>query len=324
MSYVVAVVGATGMVGRKMLQVLEEKKFPVKEIKLLASARSAGKKMTFRGKEVVVEELKAESFVGVDVALFSAGGETSKKFAPEAAERGAIVVDNSSAWRMTEDVPLVVPEVNPEAIKNSKIIANPNCSTTQCVLPLKVVQDLFGLKRVVYSTYQAVSGSGRDGIEELKEGKRFYPYQIKNNCLPHIDVFLDNGYTKEEEKMINETRKILEVPELPITATCVRVPVLNCHGVSINVETESEVDIQKLRDALQDFPGVVLYDDPKNNVYPLASESDEKNEVFVGRLRKDPSIKNGLNMWVVSDNLRKGAATNTVQIAEVLAKGGKL
>jgi aspartate-semialdehyde dehydrogenase len=324
MSYVVAVVGATGMVGRKMLQVLEEKEFPVKEIKLLASSRSAGKKMVFRGKEEIVEELTPDSFIGVDVALFSAGGETSKKFAPEAASRGAIVVDNSSAWRMDKNVPLVVPEVNPDAIGDSKIIANPNCSTTQCVLPLKVVDNLFGLKRIVYSTYQAVSGSGRDGIEELQEGKRFYPHPIKNNCLPHIDVFLDNGYTKEEEKMINETRKILELPELPITATCVRVPVLNCHGVSINIETEKEVDIEKLKEAFRTFPGIILSDDPKNNVYPLASESDEKDEVFVGRLRKDFSIKNGLNMWVVSDNLRKGAATNTVQIAEILAKGGKI
>ncbi len=324
MSYVVAVVGATGMVGRKMLQVLEEKEFPVREIKLLASARSAGKKMVFKGKEKTVEELTPDSFIGVDVALFSAGGETSKKFAPEAAARGAVVVDNSSAWRMVEGVPLVVPEVNPEAIGDSKIIANPNCSTTQCVLPLKVVHELFGLKRVVYSTYQAVSGSGRDGIDELQEGKRFYPHPIKNNCLPHIDVFLDNGYTKEEEKMINETRKILELPELPVTATCVRVPVLNCHGVSINIETEKEVDIQKLREAMDNFPGIILCDDPKNNVYPLPTESDGKNEVFVGRLRKDFSVKNGLNMWVVSDNLRKGAATNTVQIAELLAKGGKI
>lgn len=324
MGYVVAVVGATGMVGRKMLEVLEEREFPVGEIKLLASARSAGERITFRGEERIVEELVPESFHGVDLALFSAGGGVSKRFAPEAARRGAVVVDNSSAWRMAEGVPLVVPEVNPEAVGGAEIIANPNCSTTQCVLPLKVVDELFGLKRVVYSTYQAVSGSGRGGIQELEEGERYYPHPVRGNCLPHIDEFLEDGSTKEERKMVDETRKILNLPSLPVTATCVRVPVLNSHGVSINIETREEVDLEKLRAAMGEFPGIVIEDDPKNNIYPLAREASERDEVFVGRLRRDLSVENGLNMWVVADNLRKGAATNTVQIAELLIEGGRL
>ncbi len=324
MGYVVAVVGATGMVGRKMLEVLEEREFPVDEIKLLASARSAGERITFRGEEWVVEELVPERFHGVDLALFSAGGGVSKRFAPEAARRGAVVVDNSSAWRMVEGVPLVVPEVNPEAVGGAEIIANPNCSTTQCVLPLKVVDELFGLKRVVYSTYQAVSGSGRGGIQELEEGERYYPHPVRGNCLPHIDEFLEDGSTREERKMVDETRKILNLPNLPVTATCVRVPVLNSHGVAINVETREAVDLKKLRAAMGEFPGIVVEDDPKNNVYPLAREVSERDEVFVGRLRMDLSVENGLNMWVVADNLRKGAATNTVQIAELLIEGGRL
>ncbi|GLI56300.1 aspartate-semialdehyde dehydrogenase [Propionigenium maris DSM 9537] len=324
MGYVVAVVGATGMVGRKMLEVLEEREFPVGEIKLLASARSAGERIGFRGEERVVEELVPESFHGVDLALFSAGGGVSKRFAPEAARRGAVVVDNSSAWRMAPEIPLVVPEVNPEAVGGADIIANPNCSTTQCVLPLKVVDELFGLKRVVYSTYQAVSGSGRGGIQELEEGERYYPHPVRGNCLPHIDEFLEDGSTKEERKMVDETRKILNQPELPVTATCVRVPVLNSHGVSINIETREEVDLEKLRGALEEFSGIVVEDDPKSNIYPLAREASERDEVFVGRLRRDLSVENGLNMWVVADNLRKGAATNTVQIAELLIEGGRL
>lgn len=324
MGYVVAVVGATGMVGRKMLQVLEEREFPVDEIKLLASARSAGKKIIFSGEERVVEELVPGSFTGVDLALFSAGGGISRRFAPEAVERGAVVVDNSSAWRMSEGVPLIVPEVNPESVGDGKIIANPNCSTTQCVLPLKVVDELFGLKRVIYSTYQAVSGSGRDGIDELEKGRRYYPHPVKGNCLPHIDDFLDSGNTREEEKMVDETRKILNLPNLPVTATCVRVPVLNSHGVSINIETERKVELEKLRTAMESFPGIVVQDKPENTIYPLATESNETDDVFVGRVRKDLSVENGLNMWVVSDNLRKGAATNTVQIGELLIKGGRL
>ncbi len=324
MGYVVAIVGATGMVGRKMLEVLEEREFPVREIKLLASARSAGKRINFRGEERLVEELVPESFHGVDLALFSAGGGISKRFAPEAARRGAVVVDNSSAWRMAEEVPLVVPEVNPEAVGEADIIANPNCSTTQCVLPLKVVDELFSLKRVVYSTYQAVSGSGRGGIQELEEGERYYPHPVRGNCLPHIDEFLEDGSTKEERKMVDETRKILNRPDLPVTATCVRVPVLNSHGVSINIETREEVDLEKLREAMGEFPGIVVEDDPKSNIYPLARKASERDEVFVGRLRRDLSVENGLNMWVVADNLRKGAATNTVQIAELLIEGGRL
>ncbi len=324
MGYVVAVVGATGMVGRKMLDVLEEREFPVEKIKLLASARSAGKRVDFRGRVEVVEELTPESFEGVDLALFSAGGGVSRKFAPEAAKRGAVVVDNSSAWRMVEGVPLVVPEVNPDAVGKAEIIANPNCSTTQCILPLKVVDDLFGLKRVVYSTYQAVSGSGRGGIDELEKGERYYPHPVNGNCLPHIDEFLEDGSTKEERKMVDETRKILNLPNLPVTATCVRVPVVNSHGVSINIETQKRVDLEKLRAAMEEFPGMVVQDDPGNNIYPLAREASERDEVFVGRLRRDYSLENGLNMWVVSDNLRKGAATNTVQIAELLLEGGRL
>ena len=325
--YNIAIVGASGLVGGTFLKVLEERDLPIDNLYLFASARSAGKEVTFKGKTLVIEELTENSFDRkIDIALFSAGGDISKKFAPIASEKGVVVVDNSSAWRMDETVPLVVPEVNPEDIfKNKGIIANPNCSTIQSVVPLKVINDLYGIKRVVYSTYQAVSGSGIKGIEDLERGLRGeapknYPHPIVNNCLPQIDSFLENGYTKEEEKMINETRKILGNWELPVTATCVRVPVMNGHSVSINVELEREANIEELKAKFREFDGITLEDDVQNSVYPLAASATGKDDVFVGRIRKDFSIQNGLNLWVVADNIRKGAATNAIQIAEVLMK----
>lgn len=325
--YNIAIVGASGLVGGTFLKVLEERDLPIKNLYLFASARSAGKEVIFKGKTLVIEELTENSFDrDIDIALFSAGGDISKKFAPVASEKGVIVVDNSSAWRMDENVPLVVPEVNPEDIfKNNGIIANPNCSTIQSVVPLKVIDELYGIKRVVYSTYQAVSGSGIKGIEDLQRGlkgeePKTYPHPIVNNCLPHIDSFLENGYTKEEEKMINETRKILNKKNLPITATCVRVPVLNGHSISINVELEREANLEELKAKFRETKGIVLEDDVKNNRYPLATEANGTDEVYVGRLRKDFSIEKGLNLWVVADNIRKGAATNAVQIAEILMK----
>ncbi len=325
--YNIAIVGASGLVGGTFLKVLEERELPIKNLYLFASARSAGKEVIFKGKTLVIEELTEHSFDReIDIALFSAGGDISKKFAPIASEKGVIVVDNSSAWRMDENVPLVVPEVNPEDIfKNNGIIANPNCSTIQSVVPLKVIDELYGIKRVVYSTYQAVSGSGIKGIEDLQRGlkgeePKTYPHPIVNNCLPHIDSFLENGYTKEEEKMINETRKILNKKNLPITATCVRVPVLNGHSISINVELEREADLEELKAKFRETKGIIFEDDVKNNRYPLATEASGTDEVYVGRLRKDFSIEKGLNLWVVADNIRKGAATNAVQIAEILMK----
>lgn len=325
--YNIAIVGASGLVGGTFLKVLEERDLPIDNLYLFASARSAGKEIIFKGKTLVIEELTENSFDrDIDIALFSAGGDISKKFAPIASEKGVVVVDNSSAWRMDKDVPLVVPEVNPEDIfKNKGIIANPNCSTIQSVVPLKVINDLYGIKRVVYSTYQAVSGSGIKGIEDLERGlkgeaPKTYPRPIVNNCLPQIDSFLENGYTKEEEKMINETRKILGNWELPVTATCVRVPVMNGHSVSINVELEREPNIEELKAKFREFDGIILEDDVQNSIYPLAASATGKDDVFVGRIRKDFSIQNGLNLWVVADNIRKGAATNAIQIAEVLMK----
>ena len=259
-----------------------------------------------------------------DFAIFCAGGSVSEKYAPIAAAKGCIVIDNSSIFRMNEDVPLVVPEVNPECIyANKGIIANPNCSTIQAVLPLKPLDDNYKIKRIVYSTYQAVSGAGRFGIEDLEnkssgENLKKFPYSIYNNCIPHIDDFTQDGYTKEEHKMINETRKILNKPDLPVTATTVRVPIVNCHGESINVEFEKDFDIYDIKVLLQNFPGIIVVDDPEKNYYPLASKVDGNNEVFVGRIRRDFSVKYGINLWVVADNLRKGAATNAVQILEKL------
>ncbi|HHY90753.1 MAG TPA: aspartate-semialdehyde dehydrogenase [Clostridiales bacterium] len=321
-----AIVGATGMVGRTFLKVLEERDFPFENLYVFASSKSAGQKVTCKNKEYTVEELTESSFDrDIDIALFSAGASISKKFAPIAASKGVIVVDNSSAWRMEKDVPLVVPEVNPQDIEWHKgIIANPNCSTIQAVVALKPLHDHYKIKRIVYSTYQAVSGSGVKGIKDLEEGLKgndqllAYPHPIANNCLPHIDVFLENGYTKEEMKMINETKKILNEPDLKITATTVRVPVFNSHSESINIEFEKPFEIEEVREILRKAPGVVVQDDPENNVYPLARNAADTDDVYVGRIRRDFSVENGLNLWVVADNIRKGAATNTVQIAELL------
>lgn len=323
----VAIVGATGLVGSTFLKVLEERDLGITDLYLFASARSAGKKINFRGQEYTVEELTESSFDrDIDIALFSAGGDISRKFAPIAASKGVLVIDNSSAWRMEEGVPLVVPEVNPErALENRGIIANPNCSTIQCMAPLKALAEKYGLKRIIYSTYQAVSGTGQKGVEDLQNGlkglePKAYPHQIVNNCLPHIDSFLENGYTKEEMKMVNETRKILELPNLPVTATCVRVPVINSHSVSITAELNRDFDIDELKQALADYEGVALVDDPQKNIYPLAAEATGQDKVFVGRVRRDFSTDNSVNLWVVADNIRKGAATNAVQIAELFKK----
>lgn len=320
----IAIVGATGLVGRTFLKILEERELDITELYLFASKRSAGNKVIFKNKEYIVEELTENSFDrDIDIALFSAGGDISKKFAPIATEKGVLVVDNSSAWRMESGVPLVVPEVNPEtAFKNNGIIANPNCSTIQCMLPLKVLEEKYGLKRVIYCTYQAVSGSGHKGVEDLENGLRgeepkTYPHPIVNNCLPHIDKFLENGYTKEEIKMIDETRKILGIPDLPVTATCVRVPVMNSHSVSITAELERDFDLEEVKEALGNFAGMVLVDDVNSNEYPLASDATGQDKVLVGRVRRDFSTEKGINLWVVADNIRKGAATNAVQIAEL-------
>jgi aspartate-semialdehyde dehydrogenase len=319
----IAIVGATGVVGTTFLKVLEERNFPFNNITMLASARSAGKTVIFKGVPYPVVALDEDSFnEGIDIALFSAGGSTSEKFAPIAAAHGVIVIDNSSAWRMDPKVPLVVPEVNPEDIKwNQGIIANPNCSTIQAVVVLKPLHDKYKIKRIVYSTYQAVSGSGIKGINDLKNGTAIaYPHTIVGNCIPHIDVFLDNGYTKEEMKMIHETRKILGDQSIAITATTVRVPVYDAHSESINLEFEKSFDVEDVKNLLSKSPGIVLRDDPANNIYPLAKEAAGTDAVYVGRIRRDESIKSGLNMWVVADNIRKGAATNAVQIAEELLK----
>lgn len=322
--YNIAIVGATGMVGRKFLQVLEERKLPVENYYLFASKRSAGKKVAFFGRDYVVEELTETCFDGkdIDIALFSAGGDTSLKFAPVAAKAGAVVIDNSSAWRMDETVPLVVPEVNPEDIDwNKGIIANPNCSTIQAMVALKPLHDLYKIKRVIYSTYQAVSGAGLGGYQDLENGikgeaPKKFPHPIFGNCLPHIDVFLDNGYTKEEMKMVNETHKILHDPSIKVTATTVRVPVYYGHSESINLEFEKPYDLAELKAALAKAPGIVVQDDPQNSVYPMAITAADTDPVYVGRIRRDDTVESGLNIWVVADNIRKGAATNAVQIAE--------
>lgn len=321
-----AVVGATGLVGRTVLKVLEEKNLPIDEYVLFSSKKSAGSTIHFLGKDYLVKELTEDSFIEdrFSYAIFCAGGATSLKFAPIASSNGCIVIDNSSAFRMNKDVPLVVPEVNPEDIfLNNGIIANPNCSTIQAMLPLKALDDNFKIKRVIYSTYQAVSGAGRFGIDDLQNGIKGlppekFPYPIFNNCLPHIDSFLDNGYTKEEEKMINETRKILHKPELPVTATCVRVPVINCHCESINVEFEQQFDLSDVFSILSNYEHIKLKDDVVNLIYPLPTEVSGRDDVYIGRIRRDFSVKNGLNIWVVADNVRKGAATNAIQILEKL------
>ncbi len=341
----VAVAGATGAVGQTMLKVLEERDFPVAELRPLASARSEGKTIYFKGEPVTVQKLGHDSFQGIDIALFSAGGGRSLDYAPSAAKAGAVVIDNSSAWRMDPDVPLVVPEVNPHAVagyKTKGIIANPNCSTIQMVVALKPLHDHAKIKRIVVSTYQAVSGTGQKAIAELEQQVRqwaetapvagkpkgycgpyeyqAYPHQIAFNCLPHIDVFLDNGYTKEEMKMVNETRKIMEAPEIMVTATTVRVPVFYSHSESVNISFEKMISAQTARELLEKAPGVKVVDDPAHNRYPMALDAEGQDLTLVGRIREDISAPNGLDLWIVADNIRKGAATNAVQIAELLIK----
>lgn len=331
-SFRVAIAGATGAVGEEMRKVLEQRRFPVAELKLLASERSVGKKLLFNGEEVPVEQLAAGSFKGIDIALFSAGAARSKEFAPLAVEAGAVVVDNSSAFRMEENVPLVVPEVNPQAVKlHQGIIANPNCSTIQMVVVLKPLHDRSRIKRIVVSTYQSVSGTGKNAMRELLEQTRsmlsgeeikaeVYPYQIAFNLIPHIDAFLDNGYTKEEMKLVHETRKIMGYADMAITATSVRAPVFVSHSESVNIETEKKITAEEAREILRNAPGVAVVDDPQSSSYPMPAYAAGRDECFVGRIREDESIACGLNLWIVSDNLRKGAALNAVQIAELLTR----
>jgi len=333
--YNVAIAGVTGAVGRVFLEILKQRDFPVKNLLPLASKRSAGKKIDFKGEEIEIRELKKDSFKNIDIALFSAGGSISKKFAPYAVESGAVVIDNSSAFRMDAGVPLVVPEVNPEQISQHRgIIANPNCSTIIMAVAVKPVYDISRIKRIVVSTYQAVSGAGAKAIAELEQQVRalicekktsvsseVFPVQIAFNVLPHIDVFLDNGYTKEEMKMVHETQKIFGDSSIKVTATTVRVPVFTSHSESINIETEKKIPLQRVREALSEGRGLTLKDDFKDAVYPTALDSSGKDNVFVGRVREDNSLANGINMWVVGDQLRKGAALNAIQIAEQLTEG---
>jgi aspartate-semialdehyde dehydrogenase len=324
----VAVAGATGAVGREILSILAQRKFPASEVIPLASERSEGSKIPFAGGELTVRRLGHDSFEGVQLALFSAGASRSLEFAPSAVKAGAVVVDNSSAYRMDPEVPLVVPEVNAAALAGNKgIIANPNCSTIQMVVVLKPIHDKAGLRRIVVSTYQAVSGAGKSAMDELgaqieAAGRSETPAeasrQIAFNCLPQIDVFLDGGDTKEEQKMVNETRKILGSPKLPVSATCVRVPVYNSHSESVNVETEGPLSPEEARELLSNSQGIEVVDDPDLRVYPTALLASGQDPVYVGRIRRDSSVENALNMWIVSDNLRKGAALNAVQIAEAL------
>lgn len=330
----VAVAGATGAVGGAMLDVLERRNFPLNELRLLASERSVGKKLVFKGKEIAVQQMTKDAFAGIDIALFSAGASRSLEFAPAAAAAGAVVVDNSSAFRMDPEIPLVVPEVNPHAIAQYKkrgIIANPNCSTIQMLVALKPIHDKVKIKRIVVSTYQAVSGTGAKAIEELQQqvhdyvaGKplihKVYPHQIAFNCLPQIDSFLENGYTKEEMKMVNETRKMFEDNTIGVTATTVRVPVFYGHSEAVNIETEKKITAAEVKALLAKAPGVKLVDDPAQSQYPLAIDCQGKFETLVGRIREDESIANGINLWVVSDNILKGAALNAVQIAEILIR----
>ena len=324
-----AIVGATGLVGRKFLEVLEEKsQIKIKNLYLFASAKSAGKQIVFRGKPVTIIELNEENIkkYKIDYALFSAGGGVSATYAPIFAVNGTIVIDNSSAWRMDTNVPLIVPQVNPEEIEHHQgIIANPNCSTIQCMLPLQALKQAFGLKKVSYSTYQAVSGSGQKGIMDLErttngEAPSFYPYPIFNNCIPCIDSFLDNGYTEEEMKMINETRKILNLPELEITATCVRVPVMNSHCVETNIELSKDFEIDEIYKTLSTFPNIVIADDPAHHIFPVPTMATGSDKVFVGRIRRTLSNPKGLHIFCVADNVRKGAASNAVEILELFLK----
>ncbi len=327
----VAVVGATGLVGSKMLQVLAERNFPVTDLFAIASEKSVGKKVSFKGKEYEVMTWETAIAKKPDVAIFSAGGSTSKELAPKFAAIGCTVIDNSSAWRMEPNIPLVVPEVNANVLTaTDKIIANPNCSTIQMVVVLKPLHDKYKIKRVVVSTYQSVTGTGKKAVDQLfsernkTEGEKAYPYQIDLNLLPHIDSFLDNGYTKEEMKMVNETKKIMGDDTIRVTATTVRVPVVGGHSESVNIEFENDFDLNEVREVLTNAPGVIVYDDVKNLKYPMPILAHDKDETFVGRLRRDESQPNTLNCWIVSDNLRKGAATNAVQIAEYLMEKGLL
>ena len=334
----VAVVGVTGAVGQKMLRILEERIFPVGELKPLASERSRGKRITFKGVEIPVEVLSRESFRGVDLALFSAGASISREFAPLAVEAGCLVVDNSSAFRYEDDIPLIVPEVNPHQIKEVKnrgIIANPNCTTIISIVPLKPLHDYGKIERIIASSYQATSGAGAQAMLELEEqvrdyvaGKslnsRVFPYQIAFNLIPQIDVFLENGYTKEEMKMVWETRKIMEAPQIRVTATCVRVPIFRAHSVSITIETERKITREKALELLSQAPGVQVLDDPSNRRYPMPLYVAGKDDCFVGRIREDISCERGLNLFVVGDQLRKGAALNAIQIAELLVSQGLL
>ncbi|HEX9920092.1 MAG TPA: aspartate-semialdehyde dehydrogenase [Candidatus Methylomirabilis sp.] len=326
----VAVAGATGAVGEVMIRILQEREFPVRNLRLLASERSEGKQLEFKGEKIKVERMTPDSFKGIDIALFSAGASRSKEFCPAAVEAGAVVIDNSSAFRMEPDVPLVVPEVNPDAVRRHKgIIANPNCTTIVTVVPLKPLHDFARIKRMIVSSYQAVSGAGARAIDELRrqvmafaKGEQMevsaFPYQIAFNVLPHIDAFLENGYTKEEMKMVNETRKIMEDDSIRITATTVRVPVFYAHSVSVNIETEKKLTPRMARELLSRAPGVRVHDDPANRIYPMPLLVAGEDDCFVGRIREDESVENGLNLWVVGDQLRKGAALNAIQIAEVL------
>lgn len=332
--YHVAVAGATGAVGNEMIQILEEQEFPVASLKLLASSRSAGKTLDFRGESLHVEELRDDSFEGVDIALFSAGAAASRQFAPAAAESGCVVIDNSSGWRMDPEVPLVVPEVNPHAVADYRrkgIIANPNCSTIQMVVVLKPIYDAAGIERVVVSTYQAVSGTGKNAMDELTEQTRnlltfqevtpeVYPHRIAFNCFPHIGSFLENGYTEEEMKMVHETHKIMEDPNIRVSATTVRIPVFYGHSEAVNIQTERKLSAKEARVLLFQAPGVRVMDNPDERIYPMPSEAAGINDTLVGRIREDISIENGLDLWIVADNIRKGAALNTVQIAELLIK----
>lgn len=328
--YNVAIVGATGLVGGLFIKLLEQRKFPVTEIRLLASADSAGKQIKFQNKWITIEVLDENSFKNIDFAFFSAGAAVSRQYAPIAAASGATVIDNSSAFRMEPDIPLVVPEVNNHALqKHNNIIANPNCSTIQMVVVLKPLHRAFSVRRVIVSTYQAVSGTGKDAVRELSEQslailqnleviKRVYPHQIGFNLVPHIDKFMPDGYTKEEIKMINETRKIMDLNNLRITSTCVRVPVFTGHSISLNVEFDKRLDMERARSLLEETPGIAVIDDPVNSIYPTPAELAGRDEVFIGRMRRDESVDSGLNLWVVADNLRKGAALNAIQIAELL------
>jgi len=332
--YNVAVVGATGAVGEEMLKILDQRNFPLKNIRAIASERSEGKTVVFQGEKVKVENLATASLKNIDIALFSAGASISREFSPRFVKNGAVVIDNSSAFRMEREVPLIVPEVNPQAVERHKgIIANPNCSTIQMVVAINPIHKRSRIKRIIVSTFQSVSGTGRDAIIELRSQaenylsgkplvKKVYPHQIAFNLLPHIGSFLLSGYTEEEMKMVNETRKIMDDSSIKVTATCVRVPVFISHSESVTLETEEYISPDEVREILSAAPGVVVQDDPENNVYPLPIYAAGKDEVFVGRIRKDESAENSINLWVVSDNLRKGAALNTIQIAELLIKKG--